>query len=148
VMGIALYLQTISEHADVFGDCDDASNLAPATTATETSNSATNTDAAQAMNLDSTTTVLNVEVNADNVHEADKADIGLTISGAIDLDHNGEPDICQLRRGDLDLNGIIDIADMEILLNMVNSEPVLGIGDMDQNDVLDSADVGLLLGQM
>ena len=37
---------------------------------------------------------------------------------------------------------------MEILLNMVNSEPVLGIGDMDQNDVLDSADVGLLLGQM
>ncbi len=148
VMGIALYLQTISEHADVFGDCDDASNLAPATTATETSNSATNTDAAQAMNLDSTTTVLNVEVNADNIHEADNADIGLTISGAIDLDHNGEPDICQLRRGDLDLNGIIDIADMEILLNMVNSEPVLGIGDMDQNDVLDSADVGLLLGQM
>ena len=148
VMGIALYLQTISEHADVFGDCDDASNLAPATTATETSNSATNTDAAQSLNLDSTTTVLNVEVNTDNVHEADNADIGLTISGAIDLDHNGEPDICQLRRGDLDLNGIIDIADMEILLNMVNSEPVLGIGDMDQNDVLDSADVGLLLGQM
>ena len=148
VMGIALYLQTISEHADVFGDCDDASNLAPVTTATETSSSATNTDAAQSMNLDSTTTVLNVEVNADNVHEAANADIGLTISGAIDLDHNGEPDICQLRRGDLDLNGIIDIADMEILLNMVNSEPVLGIGDMDQNDVLDSADVGLLLGQM
>lgn len=148
VMGIALYLQTISEHADVFGDCDDASNLAPATTATETSSSATNTDAAQSMNLDSTTNVLNVEVNTDNVHEAANADIGLTISGAIDLDHNGEPDICQLRRGDLDLNGIIDIADMEILLNMVNSEPVLGIGDMDQNDVLDSADVGLLLGQM
>ena len=64
---------------------------------------------------------------------------------AIDLDDNGVADICQLRAGDLDLNGVIDQSDMNVLLNMLNTEPVLGIGDMDGNGVIDSTDIGVLL---
>ena len=63
----------------------------------------------------------------------------------IDLDDNGVADICQLRAGDLDLNGVIDQSDMSVLLNMLNTEPVLGIGDMDGNGVIDSTDIGVLL---
>ena len=57
-------------------------------------------------------------------------------------------DICQLRAGDFDLNGMIDERDMSVLLNMMNTEPVLGIGDMDGNGVIDSADIGALMLQM
>ena len=64
---------------------------------------------------------------------------------AIDLDLNGEADICQLRGGDLDLNGVIDDGDMGILLDMIGVEPLHGIGDMDANGAIDSADMGLLL---
>ena len=64
---------------------------------------------------------------------------------AIDLDLNGEADICQLRRGDLDLNGVVDDADMSILLDMIGTEPLHGIGDLDGNGVIDSADMRLLL---
>ena len=64
---------------------------------------------------------------------------------AIDLDLNGEADICQLRGGDLDLNGVIDDSDMGILLDMIGVEPLDGIGDLDANGVIDSADMRLLL---
>jgi len=37
---------------------------------------------------------------------------------------------------------------MSVLLNMMNTEPVLGIGDMDGNGVVDSGDVGALMLQM
>ena len=56
--------------------------------------------------------------------------------------------MCQLRGGDFDLNGMIDERDMSVLLNMMNTEPVLGIGDMDCNGVIDSGDVGALMLQM
>jgi hypothetical protein len=46
----------------------------------------------------------------------------------IDLDQNGEPDLCQLRRGDLDLNGRLDEADLALLLTMIGEEPVLEPG--------------------
>ena len=59
-----------------------------------------------------------------------------------------EADICQLRDGDLDLNGVIDERDMAILLNMMNTELVLGIGDMDGNGEIDAGDISLLLLQM
>ena len=67
---------------------------------------------------------------------------------AIDLDANGEADICQLRRGDLDLNGVIDQNDLAILFDMIGTEPVLGIGDMDANGVIDESDMSMLLQKM
>jgi hypothetical protein len=53
-----------------------------------------------------------------------------------------------LRAGDFDLNGVIDEHDMAILLDMINTEPVLGIGDMDGNGKIDAGDISLLLLQM
>ena len=67
---------------------------------------------------------------------------------AIDLDHNGVADICQLRAGDFDLNSVIDEHDMAILLGMIDTDPVLGIGDMDGNGKIDAGDISLLLLQM
>ena len=76
------------------------------------------------------------------------ADSVTGMPAAIDLDLNGVADICQLRSGDLDLDGAITQRDMSILLNMIGLEPVFGIGDMDGNGVLDAADVGMILNQL
>ena len=105
-MGVELYLQTISQHADAQVVCADAS--------------AASVDVVNAF--------------TDNVD-----------AQAIDLDHNGEADICQLRGGDLNLNGVVDDADMSILLDIIGTEPLYGIGDLDGNGVIDSADMRLLL---
>ena len=105
-MGVELYLQTISQHADAQVVCADAS--------------AASVDVANAV--------------TDNVD-----------AQAIDLDHNGEADICQLRRGDLNLNGVVDDGDMSNLLDMIGTKPLHGIGDLDGNGVIDSADMSLLL---
>ena len=43
---------------------------------------------------------------------------------------------------------MIDERDMAILLNMMNTELVLGIGDMDGNGEIDAGDISLLLLQM
>ena len=77
--------------------------------------------------------------------DANAPDATAGTTAAIDLDLNGEADICQLRGGDLDLNGVIDDSDMSILLDMIGTEPVHGIGDLDGNGVIDSADMRLLL---
>ena len=77
--------------------------------------------------------------------DANAPDTTAGTTAAIDLDLNGEADICQLRRGDLDLNGVIDDSDMGILLDMIGVEPLDGIGDLDGNGVIDSADMRLLL---
>jgi len=63
----------------------------------------------------------------------------------IDLDQNGEADLCQLRRGDLDLNGTVDQDDATLLMQLVGSDPVLGIGDLDGDGSIDSADIAVLL---
>ena len=85
------------------------------------------------------------DVDCVNMQSSDAPDAPVATLEAIDLDHNGEADICQLRDGDLDLNGVIDDSDMGILLDMIGVEPLHGIGDMDANGVIDSADMGLLL---
>jgi fibronectin type 3 domain-containing protein len=66
----------------------------------------------------------------------------------IDLDQNGEPDLCQLRRGDLDLNGRLDEADLALLLTMIGEEPMLGFGDLNGDGVIDGGDVQVLSQQM
>ena len=63
----------------------------------------------------------------------------------IDLDQNGEADLCQLRRGDLDLNGAVDQDDATLLMQLVGSDPVLGIGDLDGDGSIDNADIAVLL---
>ena len=63
----------------------------------------------------------------------------------IDLDQNGEADLCQLRRGDLDLNGTVDQDDATLLMQLVGSDPVLGIGDLDGDGSIDNADIAVLL---
>ena len=66
----------------------------------------------------------------------------------IDLDQNGEPDLCQLRRGDLDLNGRMDEADLALLLTMIGEEPVLGFGDLNGDCMIDGSDVQALSQRM
>ena len=129
-MGVELYLQTLSQCADAQVDCNSEA-------ATTTQAAPTVGDGSNAVHTDSVVTTSN-----DAIASPPSAVI------AIDLDHNGVADICQLRAGDFDLNGMIDERDMSVLLNMMNTEPVLGIGDMDGNGVIDSADVGALMLQM
>ena len=62
----------------------------------------------------------------------------------IDLDQNGEPDLCQLRRGDLDLNGTINEGDLALLLTMLGEAPVMGFGDLNDDGVIDATDVAEL----
>jgi fibronectin type 3 domain-containing protein len=66
----------------------------------------------------------------------------------IDLDQNGEPDLCQLRRGDLDLNGRLDEADLALLLTMIGEEPVLGFGDLNGDGMIDASDLQALSERM
>ena len=129
-MGVELYLQTLSQCADAQVDCNSEA-------ATTTQAAPTVGDGSNAVHTDSVVTA-----SDDAIASPPSAVI------AIDLDHNGVADICQLRAGDFDLNGMIDERDMSVLLNMMNTEPVLGIGDMDGNGVIDSADIGALMLQM
>ena len=62
----------------------------------------------------------------------------------IDLDLNGEADLCQMRRGDLDLNGTVDQDDVTLLIELIGSEPIFGIGDLDGNGIVDDGDIAAL----
>ena len=136
-MGVELYLQTVALHADAHVVCHDAAD-ATNEIASDFVGPLVSEQVSESNNaLLDTSVALSVDANA--VAE---------ISAAIDLDHNGVADICQLRGGDLDLDGAITQRDMSILLNMIGLEPVFGIGDMDGNGVLDAADLGMILNQL
>ncbi len=117
-MGVALYLQTVAQFGDSQTLCDELATDGTSSAMSETT-------------LNKTSDI--------TVH---------TATQPIDLDHNGEADICQLRRGDLDLDGSITELDVAMLLDMVHSQPILGIGDLDGNGVIDSADISMMLLQM
>jgi hypothetical protein len=63
----------------------------------------------------------------------------------IDLDLNGEADLCQMRRGDLDLNGTVDQEDVTVLIELIGSAPIFGIGDLDGDGTIGNADAAVLL---
>ena len=63
----------------------------------------------------------------------------------IDLDLNGEADLCQMRRGDVDLNGTVDQDDVAMLVELIGSDPVLGIGDLDGDGIIDEGDIAVLM---
>lgn len=65
-----------------------------------------------------------------------------------DLDGNGVPDLCQLRCGDLDLSGRVDLGDVSVLLTMIGEVPTLGLGDLDGDGAIGEADLAELLGRM
>jgi hypothetical protein len=67
---------------------------------------------------------------------------------AIDLDANGEPDICQLRRGDLNLDGMVSDLDLPLLIDLLHTTPLQGIGDLDASGDIDYADLAMLLVAM
>ena len=136
-MGVELYLQTVALHADAHVVCHDAAD-ATNEIASDFVGPLVSEQVSESNNALLDTSVA-LSVDANTVAE---------ISAAIDLDHNGVADICQLRGGDLDLDGAITQRDMSILLNMIGLEPVFGIGDMDGNGVLDAADVGMILNQL
>ncbi|NBP52065.1 MAG: hypothetical protein EBU70_12990, partial [Actinobacteria bacterium] len=63
--------------------------------------------------------------------------------GSRDSDADGEPDLCQRERGDLDLNGRVDAGDIVLLLLLVGeSDPVMG--DFDHDGCVDRADLDML----
>jgi alpha-tubulin suppressor-like RCC1 family protein len=79
--------------------------------------------------------------------DEDASDAGEPIDHehAIDLDMNGEPDLCQLRRGDLNLSGSIDIHDVDVLMEIIGTDPILKIGDLDGDGLIGEGDVAALL---
>jgi len=118
-MGVQRYLQVIAITLDATQACDVAGDAQP------TSGNTTEGEATDGESADPT--------NAPTI---------------IDLDQNGEPDLCQLRRGDLDLNGRMDEADLALLLTMIGEEPVLGLGDLNGDGMIDASDVQALSQRM
>jgi fibronectin type 3 domain-containing protein len=118
-MGVQRYLQVIAITLDATQACDVAGDAQP-TAGDTTEGEATDGESADPTNA----------------------------PAIIDLDQNGEPDLCQLRRGDLDLNGRMDEADLALLLTMIGEEPVLGFGDLNGDGVIDGSDLQALSERM
>ena len=65
-------------------------------------------------------------------------------AGMPDENANLRLDLCEQRKGDLDLNGMIDFGDIALLMLFFGEEGV-PYGDMDANNRIDFGDVALLL---
>jgi len=64
--------------------------------------------------------------------------------GAEDLDGGGVPDRCQITFGDADLNGVVDYADISLML-LYFDEFDPPVGDMDGDHFVTTADIALVL---
>jgi hypothetical protein len=83
----------------------------------------------------------NPGVDCDGNARIDSCDIA---AGAEDKNANGRLDSCELRRGDLNLDGRVDGADLALLLNLwgwVNPP----VGDLDGDGVVGGADLAVML---
>ncbi|HMN96520.1 MAG TPA: FG-GAP-like repeat-containing protein [Phycisphaerales bacterium] len=69
--------------------------------------------------------------------------VQIFLDPALDLDGDGQLDACAGNRADLDGNGVVNGADLGILLGGWGTA---GPGDLDGNGVVDGADLGILLG--
>lgn len=74
---------------------------------------------------------------------ADNLDIA---GGAMDWDGDMVPDSCEFAIGDLNLNGVIDQADLSILLGWWGITNPL-YGDLSGDGKVDGTDMGMLLGR-
>ena len=64
--------------------------------------------------------------------------------GSPDDDLDGHLDKCEVARGDLDLNGVVDNSDLSLVL-LYMGEVDSPIGDLDFDGLVTTADVSLLL---
>lgn len=67
-------------------------------------------------------------------------------NGAADVDTDGVPDRCELAVGDLNLNGVIDQADMWIMLGWWGNL-IPQYGDLNLDGKVDGYDLGICLGR-
>jgi hypothetical protein len=119
-MGVKRYLQELTVRTDPTTACESMEDVVSATPSTGSPAAPVDEDASAA------------DEPIDHEH-------------AIDLDMNGEADLCQLRRGDLDLSGSIDIHDVEVLMEIAGTDPILEIGDLDGDGRIGEGDVAVLL---
>jgi fibronectin type 3 domain-containing protein len=144
-MGVERYLLTIAVVADAPVSCD--ATAGDVANATEPAAGATVTDAP---NADAPDAILPTDGVLPTPSDALPASTDASENGVeggptfIDLDGNGEPDLCQLRHGDLDLNGSIDAGDMAVLMGMMGEQALLGIGDLDGDGVIGAGDLAAL----
>ena len=75
--------------------------------------------------------------------ETAEAASALVEAGSQDLDADGEPDLCQREFGDFDLNGSVDLQDLNLLL-LNFGEVNAPFGDLNRDGVVNGADVELL----
>ncbi len=68
-------------------------------------------------------------------------------AGSRDADGDGQPDLCQRERGDLDLSGRVDGGDLALLLTLLgNPDPV--VGDLDHDGQVGREDLRILLDRV
>ena len=79
--------------------------------------------------------------DCNNNGDLDSCDI---VAGAEDDNKNGYPDPCELDRGDLNLDGIVNAMDIAILLSYWGAVG-FPIGDMNHDNIIDAADLTIML---
>jgi len=80
----------------------------------------------------------------DCAFETEESAANMIALGSQDLDNDGEPDLCQREFGDFDFNGVVDSADLGLLIvSLGDNAPVFG--DLNHDDLINATDVMILL---
>ena len=82
-----------------------------------------------------------VDCNNNGIHDA----IEIATGQVADADRNGSPDNCQQCRGDVDLNGAVDVDDLiEVFIawgNVISGPPVAGDADLNNDGIVNALDL-------